>query len=115
MQEPKRLLYSHTSPVPASLSSNIAGIDRECRFAASNRFAIPFARVPMRNAPPGTRCAHEDGRKGCESMRFGSGQGLSTEVRTHPNEKSIREVRPRLQEKMENQTVWHRTTPPVPI
>ncbi|KAJ5696117.1 hypothetical protein N7455_000990 [Penicillium solitum] len=35
----------------------------------------------MRNAPPGTRCAHEDGRKGCESMRpgSGSGQGLSTE------------------------------------
>lgn len=85
-QKKKRLLYSHTYPVPASLSSNIAGIDREFRFTASNRFAIPFARVPMRNAPPGTRCAHEDGRKGCESMRpgSGSGQGLSTEVRTHP-------------------------------
>ncbi|KAJ5498665.1 hypothetical protein N7453_007716 [Penicillium expansum] len=35
----------------------------------------------MRNAPPDTRCAHEDGRKGCESMRSGSGQGgLSTEL-----------------------------------
>ncbi|KAJ5486614.1 hypothetical protein N7530_000914 [Penicillium desertorum] len=57
----------------------------------------------MRNAPPDTRCVHEDERKGCESMRS-FGQGLSTE-------KSIREVRPRLQEKMENQTVWHRPKP----
>ncbi|KAJ5508878.1 hypothetical protein N7527_011021, partial [Penicillium freii] len=80
-------------------------------FTASNRFVIPFARVPMRNAPPGTRCAHEDGRKGCESMRPGSdsGQGLSTEKKK--NTKSIREVRPCLQEKMENQTVWHRPQP----
>ncbi|KAJ6124626.1 hypothetical protein N7471_011943 [Penicillium samsonianum] len=46
---------------------------------------LPFARVPMRNAPPGTRCAHEDGRKGCESMRPGSGQGgLSTEETKKP-------------------------------
>ncbi|KUM64354.1 hypothetical protein ACN42_g2713 [Penicillium freii] len=77
----------------------------------------------MRNAPPGTRCAHEDGRKGCESMRPGSdsGQGLSTEEKKKKkrkkekkkkkNTKSIREVRPCLQEKMENQTVWHRPQP----
>ncbi|KAJ5943023.1 hypothetical protein N7516_003191, partial [Penicillium verrucosum] len=96
----------------------------------SNRFTIPFARVPMRNAPPDTRCAHEDGRKGYQSMRpgsgSGSGQGLSTEVRTHPKLKKEKQ-------KTKNKEVYSRdssasagengksnglapsTTPPVPI